>query len=276
MTTLRFGMKSLAVVGAISMASQASAQQAHNWNGFYAGLNAGAAWTTSDMSNTVCPSTVANFLTCYFESQGVAPGGIPPTGAGNRLNGVGSGTLSDKAFTGGAQVGYNWQLSSLVLGVEADLNSMKTSVSRIAGTTYAAGGTSGVNFTDAVSTDYMATVRGRIGYATGDLLAYFTGGAAFANFKHSHSATEFGLGAGCSAATNFCDVPGSATTKMGWTVGGGAEWALDRHWSLKAEYLYADFSTVTSASNMNGFTHQPLSGPDRADRARGYQLQVLN
>ena len=38
---------------------------------------------------------------------------------------------------------------------------------------------------------------------------------------------------------------------VGWTVGGGAEWALNRHWSLRAEYLYLDFGKVTVNAPVN-------------------------
>jgi outer membrane immunogenic protein len=36
-------------------------------------------------------------------------------------------------------------------------------------------------------------------------------------------------------------------TKLGWTVGGGLEWALTRNWSVKAEYLYLNFGSIDAA-----------------------------
>jgi len=37
-------------------------------------------------------------------------------------------------------------------------------------------------------------------------------------------------------------------TRIGWTVGGGAEYALRARWTLKAEYLYADFGKISTTS----------------------------
>jgi outer membrane immunogenic protein len=38
----------------------------------------------------------------------------------------------------------------------------------------------------------------------------------------------------------------SQNVRAGWTVGGGLEWGLNRSWSVKAEYLYMDFGSVTT------------------------------
>jgi outer membrane immunogenic protein len=39
-------------------------------------------------------------------------------------------------------------------------------------------------------------------------------------------------------------------TRVGWTIGGGAELALSRNWSLKAEYLHVDFGSVKASSSV--------------------------
>ena len=49
-----------------------------------------------------------------------------------------------------------------------------------------------------------------------------------------------------------------------YVVGGGAEWALDRQWSLKAEYLFLSFGSIsTSVSDLNtpgsGFGNNALA-----------------
>ena len=33
----------------------------------------------------------------------------------------------------------------------------------------------------------------------------------------------------------------NSTTRAGWTVGGGAEGRINNEWSVKVEYLYADY-----------------------------------
>ena len=228
MTKLRAWIISAALSGVVACGAGAAQAQSQNWSGFYVGLNVGSGSTSSDFNNTVCTAG----SNCYWAGFGPTTGG--------RVNAIGSGSLDDSAFTFGAQAGYNWQFNTLVLGIEADLNSFRTSASQTASTTYLAGGTTGITFSDSVSTTYLGTARARLGYAAGSVLLYGTGGWAFSNFNHTHSGQEFGFGAGCTATTNFCE-SGSASTRVGWTLGGGAEWALDRNWSIKGEYLFADF-----------------------------------
>ena len=53
--------------------------------------------------------------------------------------------------------------------------------------------------------------------------------------------------------------------KSGWVAGGGAQWALDRRWAVKAEYLYADFGSVSTAvplSNSPAFTQTMSASSD--------------
>ncbi len=81
-------------------------------------------------------------------------------------------------------------------------------------------------------------MRGRLGWLyRPNLLFYATGGAAFTRLevKLSYSDGNGVTGAGSASAI-----------KTGWTIGGGAEWALNNHWSVKAEYLYLDFGSVTA------------------------------
>jgi outer membrane immunogenic protein len=70
------------------------------------------------------------------------------------------------------------------------------------------------------------------------LLIYGTGGLAVTNleyFNSYQSTTIFTL------STESASV---SKTKAGWTVGGGFELALNRNWSINAEYLFADFGNV--------------------------------
>ena len=131
-----------------------------------------------------------------------------------------SGVSNDlTGFVGGGQLGYNWQAGSIVLGVEGDFQG--TTESRSDSATIL-----GTTFSVDQRIPWVATLRGRVGYLFGPALLYVTGGAAWQNYKISVSAL------GASVADN--------TTKSGWTIGGGAEWMFDPHWSAKLEYLYMD------------------------------------
>ncbi|MBN8969157.1 MAG: porin family protein [Rhizobiales bacterium] len=129
--------------------------------------------------------------------------------------GYGWGTVSNNptrpnGVNGGLQAGYNWQQGSpWVFGLEGDLQ---------------ANGAEDTFAPWKFSNPWYGTVRGRIGYAFNNVLFYGTGGLAFGEIKGQ----TFGLS--------------ESRTGMGWTVGLGAEFALNRNWSAKAEYLYVDLS----------------------------------
>jgi outer membrane immunogenic protein len=116
------------------------------------------------------------------------------------------------AFVGGT-LGYNVQTGGVVFGFEADAvwSAMK--------------GSSTVNCAAGCETrnNWLGTVRGRIGYAFDRFLPYVTGGMAAGDIK----ATTPGLA-------------GATSTRIGWTAGGGIEYAFVNKWSVKTEYLYAD------------------------------------
>ena len=132
------------------------------------------------------------------------------SGASSNLTGV----------IGGGQIGYNWQTGPLVIGIEGDFQGSGESRSDTVGI-----------FTVDQDIPWFATLRGRIGYATGPWLFYFTGGAAWENYKLSVS------GLGTTVSDN--------ATKTAWTIGGGAEWMFEPNWSAKVEYLYMDTDDTT-------------------------------
>lgn len=167
-----------------------------NWTGFYVGANAGAIWSRSSVTQT--------------DTSGIVFSNDSTTGTG---------------FIGGVQVGYNWQFSNIVLGVEGDIDfasdSKSVALPLLPGTHNS-------------SLSALGTVRGRAGLAVDRFLPYVTGGVAFASLKNEYISTfPFTINRGSSAT--------------GWTVGGGLEYAFDRHWSAKAEYLYVKFPDKTVA-----------------------------
>lgn len=213
------------------------------WAGFYVGLNAGYSWGSSNTSLAV-PVTV----------NGV-PNNINATAIA-LANNTGFGSLSPKGFTGGLQAGYNWQYNSLVLGVEADLNFLNLSGNRFATSTVA-----GIvaNDNDRVRSNYMGTVRGRLGFAVDRALFFVTGGVAFTDAKVSRT-LDWTFADPCPAVGGGfvrCH-SGSASFRTGWTLGGGIEYALTNNWTVKGEYLYADFGKKTFTTFNTGVVNQAL------------------
>jgi hypothetical protein len=136
----------------------------YNWTGFYIGGNVGYSW--GRLGNSL---SVTNGTPGYFAAA-VIPG----------VNASGTGGLDDNSFTGGLQLGYNFQSGQFVYGFEGDINWMRHDASYGGAFPYSIGG--GVyNLTVSNSIDWLATIRGRIGMpvgATGSTLLYVTGGTA--------------------------------------------------------------------------------------------------
>lgn len=149
--------------------------------------------------------------------------GISPFDAGSR------------GFLLGGVIGYNHQLgNNLVLGIEGDL--AFTSNKRSFDPT----GEDEVDMLNRM--DMFGTVRARAGYAFDRLMPYVTGGLAVAHFKHVWTERD-------DVSDSWPDFGGN---KVGWTLGAGVELALSERWTVKTEYLHADFGDVVSM-NEDGY-----------------------
>jgi outer membrane immunogenic protein len=155
-------------------------------------------------------------------------------------------------ITGGGQVGCNYQVNPLVWGVEADIQGSSLNESATA-VLPAALGFFGHTETESKKLDWYSTFRGRVGISPWDrTLLYVTGGLAVA-----HVSSAFNL-----TFTNTDSFAGSAsTTRTGWALGGGLEWAWINNWSLKAEYLYMNFGTWSYFSPNTMFVANGLADP---------------
>lgn len=128
--------------------------------------------------------------------------------------------------SGGVQLGYNWQIDKALLGIESDIQaaSLKKSFSTE---------TPHINIDTKIS--WFGTTRIRAGYLPSErLLAYVTGGVAYGGVKATTSEYSFQG----SPET-------SSTTKTGYAIGAGLEYAFTDNWSAKAEYLYADLGKIS-------------------------------
>ncbi len=217
---------SIVFLALIAGASPAAAQ--YHWTGWYVGANAGGAWSDSD----VATSTVSTSAPTYFPPVEVAS-----------IKSNGKGRLHSSGFTGGAQGGYNWQAGSLVLGLEADFEYLRQDATRKVGPIiYPPGGGSAYRITQRLKTDYVFTLRPRVGWAADNSLFYVTSGLAVGSVNTRFNFTDnFLTGAKAS---------GSKTSiEPGWTVGGGMEFGLTPNWTLRGEYLYVNMSTTTAHSS---------------------------
>jgi outer membrane immunogenic protein len=194
-----------------------------NWSGWYAGLNAGGDWGTSDPSTTT-------LQTGFF-------GGCPVCVSAIADNGHQS--FRTDGFTGGGQGGYNWQFGNWVAGVEADFEYFRSAGSNSV-TFVSFLGSNTIN--SSMRTDWLFTARPRLGVvANNNYLFYGTGGLAVTELRANWSYTDtYQVGATESGS--------ASQVRAGWTVGGGVEAMLPGKWVVGVEYLFVKFPNVSTTS----------------------------
>lgn len=136
----------------------------------------------------------------------------------------------------GGQLGYNYQAGCFVYGIETDFDVNGMNDANTVNRPLAAPLVKRIihNVTDDVG--YLGTLRGRFGYTAADrLLIYGTGGLAYGNVS-SNSGVLFTSG-------GDTYVGSSSAMQAGWTLGAGAEYALNKNLSVKLEYLYVDLGS---------------------------------
>ena len=152
-------------------------------------------------------------------------------------------STQNSGVIGGGHVGYNLQYNQFVIGLEGDVDG--TSLNKtISGTPFIEG-LGAVPVTVTAKADILGSIRGRVGYAWDRVLIYATGGVPFAGLE----GTLYGPFGGQVSAS---------TTRIGWTVGGGLEYAITNNWSIRAEYRYAQFGHSSFAVD-NAFAFPGLA-----------------
>ena len=223
-TALAFGTTGYAL--AADMAEEVViVDQAYDWSGVYVGVFGGWAHNRTEATDV----TGEEF-------------GAPTPGATE--------SLSDDGFVGGITAGYNFQSGSWVYGPEIELGWVSNEELYI-----------NPNDDDnGVYTKYgfYGAVTGRLGYAANRTLFYAKGGVAFAKIDSAGGEYD-----GPEDDENGFDDDEAGVgddTRIGWTIGGGVEHALTDRWSIKAEYLYADFG---SESYDTTDTNEPFDFDDQ-------------
>jgi len=156
-----------------------------NWSGFYLGAHVGYGWGRTTANNGLID--------------------IPANTHGPLI---------------GGQIGFNYQINQIVLGVEADL------------ALAAVMGRPAANPAIYYRTSALGSLRARAGFAVNRALIYATGGLALHNSLVGQGGTN------------------DRAWRMGWTIGAGVEYALTQNWTAKVEYSYANFGTRTIGNGL--------------------------
>jgi outer membrane immunogenic protein len=212
-----------------------------NWTGFYVGANVGYGWSGNDDGVRFTDFPTGSFANTFAIGQ-------TPQAIGFRQKGV----------IGGAELGYNWQTGALVLGVEGDFSGANIKGSGSFAFTGPLVLGAPETTTASSSLDWLATVRGRIGFTPADrLLIFGTGGVAFGQVNNQSSivaANPPGF------PTFVATLNGNQnSTRTGWVAGAGAQYAITNQVFAKLEWLHYDLGTSSVSANeiLNGVT-QPF------------------
>jgi outer membrane immunogenic protein len=179
-----------------------------NWTSCYLGGHLGGGFARKDLTDPV-RLVQDSFL-----------------GAGS-TNGITTVSPSPSGVVIGGQIGCDYQFaSSWVVGVEGAVSASTMKNTRTVGLPLGPD-TALVK----ASSDFLPSVTVRLGYAFDNVLLYGKGGVALAGDKFDVTGTF----AGAPFAFEGLD------NRLGWTVGGGVDWAFSRHWSANIEYDYYGF-----------------------------------
>lgn len=233
-TVKSVGRRNTAEVAADAMAyapggSSASVTKGHppeqpfvrRWAGPYVGGHAGMGF--GNWNSMEVPSSV------------VAGAGGSVLSENMKLNALGA--------VAGGQVGYSWQLSHLIFGVEADVSvsSVGATAPRNIVVNFGAGigGVTAVTTQTAdASVDWLSSFRGRLGVASNNWLFFGSGGLAVA---------------GITNVINSYTAPAKVgKTITGYAVGGGLAYALSPQLAFRAEYLRYQFPDTVQAVSPGG------------------------
>jgi outer membrane immunogenic protein len=169
-----------------------------SWTGLYIGGHVGGAWSEVDWSHI-------NLTGERFDK-------------------------SEGGFIGGGQIGYNYQIGNLLLGVEATISGADL------GSDFRSIAVPTLRFSADIDT--IATVTGRFGFASDQWLFYGKAGWAGAqvNFSGHNTALH--------------DSFSFDNWRNGWTLGTGLEYKINRHMSFGVEYSFIELNSERD----NGFT----------------------
>jgi opacity protein-like surface antigen len=172
------------------------------WTSCYAGVHAGGGWGKKELTDSV----------------GIFSG----------ITGYSSASVDVSGYMLGGQIGCDYQFApTWVVGIEGAASGGNISKTTNFAVPIIPPDTASFRST----TDFLASVTGRIGIAWDRWMFYGKGGVALAGDRY-HADDVQGL--------YFFD---ATENRIGWTAGAGIEWAFTPEWSVKLEYDYYGFGT---------------------------------
>ncbi|WP_374373101.1 outer membrane protein [Dongia sp.] len=228
MGTLRYAVITAFCCNGLAIA-QASAQSAPavDWSGFSVSALAGGGILT--------PETDAEGLdpSAYFSAASDL----------KQLKDAGSGSPTEWDWSASLQVGYSRQFGNIVLGVGATGDLLLWDEKRSSTQDWIS--LAGTEFTlkQRVEADWMVALRPRLGWAQDNWLVYVMAGPTLSRLKIE---TDYSDNVGTGAEGHSSD----SETKLGYVIGIGGDYAIDKNWSVSAQYSYTDLGTVDTRTHV--------------------------
>jgi outer membrane immunogenic protein len=211
-----------------------------DWGGFYVGGDVG--WAGSRQNGEVDALPSPGFGSPALPGNGTAGFGVLPTNYGLKRDGV----------IGGLYAGYNWQFGHAVLGIEGDfsyLGGSGSSTQSLFSTFTGAPTLDGSKIQLTAKERWLASVRGRLGYASDRIMVYATGGVAFTEERSNLNLIVPPVQIG--GLFDLNDAPSGSTSfsqnRTGYVVGAGLEWMFAPKWIGRIEYLHYGFNGITGS-----------------------------
>lgn len=201
------------------------------WQGPYVGAYLGGGVGNNQMSTDAGVLSSSSYFTSAADISAVSS--------------AGSWTRHPLSLNVGVQAGHDWVSKQMVYGVVADFGTLPLSASESATQVYA-DNSSSYTMSTSVSTNWLFTLRGRVGYQAAlrwPSLFYVTGGMALSQLKVNNRFSDNSSYVGMGGTT-------TAENQIGWTAGVGAEFAAFPHVSVAVEYLYVHLPSVRAASSV--------------------------
>lgn len=216
-------------ISTITFAEALDSSTPYQWTGFYVGGNVGYGWGQANEK-------------IEFHDAWTTDG----TGDNVFLSPFANKQLKPNGFVGGIQTGYNYQIKNWVPGVAIDMDYLGLDANYSSGVVVNPNSGDSYTLASTYTTNWLVTVRPRLGYAFSHFLPYITGGLAIAHEKFSQNIVQNNF--------NYFENASLTNTSYGWTIGVGTEYALVKHWRLMVEYLFVDLpsSSTQSTGMLNG------------------------